>query len=371
MTSFIKPLSPRQSVHLKLRSLLVGFIISLSGLVASAGDSGFGPAPDGSFTVAVIPDTQLYRGRGTKSDPNSNEEVRNDIFAAITDWIVDHRGEQNIVFVSHVGDIVDKNEPAQWAVARQCMNRIHGLIPYGISVGNHDMVRSGDSSLFQSFFPESRFETFDWYGGSFHPDRPQPAVSGNNANSFQRFEAGKLRFLILHLECNAPDDVLAWANAVIKEHSDRRVIVTTHMDLGPRDRPQTSEGFISDPKGRMRWKKCHSDRGNTPEQMWDKCFQRHKNLFLICSGDQSRTQTMHMTAQGVHRNAVHSCLSDYSSDGSVRLYRFLPADNRVEAITYNVSGGHLTRRTRLVGDEKAHQFSFDYDMNQRNVGSEK
>jgi hypothetical protein len=354
--------SPVNFLKCYMKNLVLQILLVCCTTAAAADDAEFAPAPAGSFTIAVIPDTQAYRGRNTKSDPTSDEDVRNPIFQTITDWIVKNREQQNIVFVSHVGDIVDKNVPEQWAVARQCMDRIHGVMPYGMTVGNHDMVSSGDSSLFQTYFPESRFKDFGWYGGTFHPDRSEPAVSGNNANSFQRIRTGNLDFLLLHLECNAPDDVLAWANEIIASHPMHRVIITTHMDLGPIARPTTTQGYIGDPKGRMEWKKCHSQRGNTSVQMWDKCFKRHKNLLLLCSGDQSRSQAMHLSAEGDHGNIVHSCLSDYSSDGSLRLYRFVPQENRVHVITYNTNRDHLTRSTKLVPDERDHQFSFEYSM---------
>lgn len=349
--------------HMKLIVLQILLACCTSAILAD--DAEFTTAPAGAFTIAVIPDTQAYRGRDTKSDPTSDEEVRNPIFQTITDWIVKNREQQNIVFVSHVGDIVDRNVPEQWTVARQCMDRIHGVIPYGITVGNHDMTSSGDSSLFQKYFPESRFKDFDWYGGSFHSERPEPTISGNNANSFQQFRAGNLDFLHLNLECNAPNDVLAWANEIIGSHPMHRVVVTTHMDLGPVQRPTSNQGYLSDSKGRMEWKKCHSKRGNTAVQMWDKCFKRHKNLFLICSGDQSRSQAMHLSAKGDHGNVVHSCLSDYSSDGSVRLYRFIPQENRVDVITYNTDLNHLTRTTKLIPGEHDHQFSFEYSFADR------
>ena len=345
-----------------MKNIVLQVLVACCTSVVLADDAEFTSAPAGSFTIAVIPDTQAYRGRDTKSDPTSDEDVRNPIFQTITDWIAKNREQQNIVFVSHVGDIVDKNVPEQWAVARQCMDRIHGVIPYGMTVGNHDMVSSGDSSLFQMYFPESRFKDFDWYGGSFHPLRSEPKVSGNNANSFQRIHAAQLDLLHLNLECNAPDDVLAWANEIIASHAMHRVIITTHMNLGPIQRPTTSQGYISDSKGRMEWKKCHSKRGNTAVQMWDKCFKRHKNLFLICSGDQSRSQAMHLSAQGDQGNVVHSCLSDYGSDGSLRLYRFVPLENRVNVITYNTGRDQLTQTTKQVPEERDHQFSFAYSM---------
>lgn len=348
-----------------MKNLVLQILLFCCTTAVLADDTGLTAAPAGSFTIAVIPDTQAYRGRDTKFDPTSDEDVSNPIFQTITDWIVKNRHQQNIVFVSHVGDIVDKNVPEQWAVARQCMDPIHGVIPYGITVGNHDMVTSGNSSLFQTHFPKSRFEGFAWYGGSFHPDRPKQTVSGNNANSFQKIRAQNSDLLFLHLECNAPDDVLVWANRIIASHPTHRVIVTTHMDLGPIDHPTTNQGYLTDPKGRMDWKKCHASRGNTAVQMWDKCFKRHQNLFLVCSGDQSRSQAMHLSAPGDHGNAVHSCLSDYSSDGSLRLYRFIPQENRVDVITFNTDRDHLTRTTKLIPEERDHQFSFEYSMQLR------
>ena len=49
--------------------------------------------------------------------------------------------------MSHVGDIVDKNTPAQWQLARSCMDVIHRKVPYGISVGNHGMTGEGLSGF--------------------------------------------------------------------------------------------------------------------------------------------------------------------------------------------------------------------------------
>ena len=175
-------------------------------------------APAATFSIAVIPDTQRYLP--LKQDKQS---WKNPSFEAYTSWIAANIRRQRIVFVSHVGDIVNLNERPQWRVARQCMDQLHGRVPYGISVGNHDMTPGGDSSLFQKFFPESRFVDFDWYGGSFPGTADSTkAISVNNANSFQLFSAEGLHFVFVHLECNAPDDVLNWASKVLKKHSNRR-----------------------------------------------------------------------------------------------------------------------------------------------------
>jgi len=167
-----------------------------------------GIAPDGSFTIVVIPDTQGYRGGGAKEQPQVSEETTNPVFEAHTRWIVDNIESQRIVFVSHSGDIVDRNIDSQWRVARKCMDRLHGRVPYGISPGNHDMTPEGDSSLFQRYFPASRFREFDWYGGFFPGNAGNTGISGNNANSCQLISIEGIGFIILHLECNSPDEAL-------------------------------------------------------------------------------------------------------------------------------------------------------------------
>ncbi|MFT5368445.1 MAG: hypothetical protein ACI8V2_003411 [Candidatus Latescibacterota bacterium] len=313
------------------------------------------PAPEDAFSIVVIPDTQKYLGKGTKAQPESTDEVTNSVFAAYTQWVADHLETQRVVFVSHVGDIVDRDTPVQWAVARRQMDRLHGKIPYGISVGNHDLKSNGDSSLFQRYFPASRFLDFEWYGGSYQNPDPNSPVSGNNANSYQLFSAGEMDFVFLHLECNAPDDVLAWADGVLERYANRKALITTHMYLGPLNKPKEGQGYFDDPKGRMQWTKRHGKRGNSSQQMWDKCFQKHANLLAIFCGDQSRTQSMYTATQGVNGNLVHELLSDYGSEG-LRVYRFFPKACRIEVMTYNPISGALCSGTRIVPELARHQF---------------
>lgn len=317
--------------------------------------------PENSFTFVLIPDTQAYRGAGSKAQPNSTEVVTNQVFEAHTDWIAANLQRHRIAFVSHVGDIVDKNEPQQWEVARNCMDKLHGKVPYGISVGNHDMTSRGDSTLFQRYFPENRFQDFSWYGGSHAGSPTGPWVSGNNANSYQLFSAGGMDLLFLHLECNAPDDVLEWANEILSRYADRPAFITSHMGWGPRVKPKQAEEFFSGEKGRMTWHKIHGKRGNSPQQMWDKCYRKHANLVAVFSGDQSRTQAYQAQSLGDHGNIVHELLQDYGS-GWLRLYRFTPDGTRVtvEAITFDPKTEELCQETKRVPDRDRHQFQFTF-----------
>lgn len=328
-----------------------------SSLSADEPVAGLDAAPAGTFSIVVIPDTHI----------GLNEDFTR-FFDAHTRWIVDNLVSQNIVFVSHVGDIVDKRPGyegstniAPWLTARQFMDRLHGLVPYALAVGNHDMMWTGDSSRFQEFFPAERFAEFDWYGGFYpgDPERP-PYESGNNANSYQLFSAGGYDFIFLHLENNAPDNVLEWADNILSNHADRLALVTTHMDLGPvlKDEP---------PKGRMCWSKNHGSRGNNPQNIWEKLYRRHPHLRIIFSGDQSETQTMRQEDTGDHGNKVNAFKSDYR--GILRLYRFIPTEQKLQVFTLNSTSGRLVSTTTKVPDREQHQFTVPFDFSLFALGS--
>jgi len=345
----------------RFTSLIVALIATTSTLGAIA-ESPLSPAPAGSFSIVVIPDTQGYRGTGTKAQPDSSASLTNPVFDAHTRWIAENIETQRIAFVSHVGDIVDKNNDAQWALAKANMDRLQGKAPYGIVVGNHDMTGAGDSSLFQQYFPAERFQAFPWYGGFFAGDPERPGHSGNNANSYQLFEAEGLKFLFLHLECNAPDNVVAWADQILTEHGDRIALISTHMDLGPLEKPKENKDYIEALKGRMRWLKCHGERGNTPEQLWEKLYRKHANLLMVFSGDQSRTTAHRIDATGDAGNTVYGLLSDYTSSGPLRIYRFLPAAGEIQVITYDTAKDELVEDTNYVPGREHHQFTIAHDF---------
>ncbi len=313
--------------------------------------------PEGAFTLVVIPDTQHYLGKDCKHSPGSNDPVTNTHLQAQVDWIIANRDAQRIAFVTHVGDIVDKNHADQWAVAKQHLDKLRGVVPFALTVGNHDMTSKGNAHLFQQHFPAASFANEPWYLESYRHERDDQHVSANNVNSAQLFSAGGVDFIHLSLECNAPDDVLAWADELLKRHPQRRALVTTHMDLGIVKKPKTSAGYIHDPKGRMQWTKIHGNRGNNAEQIWDKFYRKQPNLLFVLSGDQSRVTALRRADQADDGHTIHALLSDYMSQPVLRLMRFFPAKNKVEVLTCEVASGFLVKATRYVPDQDQHQFT--------------
>lgn len=341
-------------------------IATILGLLAAGGAAAAAqapdPAPEGSFTVVMLPDTQDYSSGGSPSGQYSGPEV----FHAITQWIVDNREAQRITFVTHVGDIVNTaTNREEWEIARAALDRLHGVVPYGLCIGNHDMsASSGEKPLFEEFFGADRFKGFDWYGGS----------ADNNANSYHLVSVEGVDLLFMNLECNAPDEVLAWADEVLSTHPNRRAIITTHMWLGPvTEWGDFSYNAIG--KGRMQWSKCHraDGRGNSPQAMWDEVVRFHPNVMMVLCGDQRSTQAMRMQTMGEEDNIVHEMLSDIR-DGYIRLLRFYPAQNRVDVMTFSPTLGMFCDGTEatmsaprqpigIVTDITQHQFTLSVNLN--------
>ena len=87
------------------------------------------PLPEGAFTYVVIPDTQLYRGEGVHVKEGAEPQTgptANPAFESRVRWIAANRVRENIVFVSHVGDIVDYKNDEQWSFASNLMARLDG-----------------------------------------------------------------------------------------------------------------------------------------------------------------------------------------------------------------------------------------------------
>ena len=81
----------------------------------------------------------------------------------------------------------------EWAVAEQAMGILDDVVPYCVTVGNHDLGPGGttqnrNADLFNVHFGPGRFEKKPWYGGHFE--------SGNE-NAFYFIDAGGQKFLIV------------------------------------------------------------------------------------------------------------------------------------------------------------------------------
>lgn len=290
------------------------------------------------FSLVVLPDTQKY----TRFNPQ--------IFTAQTKWIAENAEKENIAFVTHVGDLVDKNTRAEWERARDAMSVLDDVVPYQVVPGNHDMGSENfetsadkrDTSLYNEYFPDSKFRTKLHFGAT--------RVIGTMDNSYQYFRGGGLDWLVLALEFGPRQEVIDWANRVLTDHPNHRVIIVTHSYLRPTD--DLDEGNIAS--------YGVGDDGDGPHDglgIWTELASQHKNVVMVLSGHEKGDGAGRRVGEGIHGNKVYEMMSNYQhfengGNGFLRLIRVDASAGKIEVKTFSPSLGTFKK-------DDDNEFSFD------------
>jgi hypothetical protein len=269
------------------------------------------------FTIIALPDTQYYT--------HEIFGATRDIFTAQTQWIVDHKDELNIAFVLHEGDITDDNNAPEWTNARTSMSLLNGVVPYALAVGNHDGLYTSrsDTALFNQYFPLSQFQNLPTFGGVFESNRMD--------NCYHLFSAGGVDWLLLSLEFGPRNEVLAWANQVVTDHPDCRVIMLTHAHVYCDNTligSSANQGAIPTSYGRM----------NNGTDVWEKFLRQHANTAFVFNGHTGGTGRLVETND--YGNRVFQMLADYQFDtlggeGYLRIVQFYPDQDKMWVRTYS------------------------------------
>lgn len=235
------------------------------------------------FTIAVLPDTQYY----TRSSTYVSQPASINIFKGMTQFIANNKTAMNIVFVTHMGDVVNdrSNYTSQWTYAVDAMNTLKNAnIPMGMSPGNHDhdtwtdygdyTVASG-LTYWNSYFGASSsfFSGKSWYGGAY-----TNSYDTSGGTSWQTFTAGGINFLHISLELYPRDEVLAWASNVIAAHPGYSVIVTTHAYM--HDSTNSTAKFQS-----SSWRTGYSP--NNGQEIWDEFIKVNPQIIMVLCGHEA------------------------------------------------------------------------------------
>jgi len=278
-----------------------------------------------SFTIIVLPDTQHFSYKYPE------------LFTNQTQWIVDNKDELNIVFVTHVGDIVahySRDPPTEWDRANTSMSILDGKVPYGMCPGNHDGAHEtpyGITNNFAAYFPFTRYESESWYGGHVHQvDGYYESDNRNNAN-YQLFSAGGDDYIIIHLQyCPWPEH-RAWANNILQTYSDRKAIITTHGYIEGKYRTDAAGDLL------MHHAAGEPINDGNGEDIWNDIVVPNENVFMVLCG---HTADEYLRIDHVGDRTVYGILQDYADriwgdQNFLRIMTFVPDEDKIYVKTYS------------------------------------
>ncbi|MBW2732726.1 MAG: metallophosphoesterase [Deltaproteobacteria bacterium] len=334
--------------------LRVGGLAALSLAIPGLGCGGDESAPGidpidpiDPFSVVALPDTQFYA-----------DELPQ-IYTSQTQWIVNNQTQENIVFVTHLGDVVD-NGPSlrQWENARASMKLLEDAgVPYGVSLGNHDVQYSDKEyqyplmvdhscSPYQDFdckaehflenFGPARYEHESWFGGS----------SPSGMSSYQEiFITPELTLLFLHIALDFPAAELRWAQQVVNQHPEAAIHVSTHRYLYDyrvvKGLPFPLSSLLGGRSHELVYMidaKLYYEDSITAAKFFATFVAPNTNIFMVqCGHVDGEYRQVSENAAGL---PVHELMADFQTfghqgEGWMRLLRFDPDNKQVRVRTYS------------------------------------
>ncbi|MFF6876070.1 LamG-like jellyroll fold domain-containing protein [Streptomyces sp. NPDC012474] len=264
-------------------------VSALPAVTAEAAASTWRPDPGSRrFTLAVMPDTQyLFDGPSIDKAP----------VEASLRYLLEHGREENIVFLSHLGDLTQNGVKEEFAAIGEAFRLLDRRgVGYSVLAGNHDVKSSttdqrGATPYLDAFGPQ-RFAGQPTFGGA----------SADGYNSFHLFTAGGREWLVLALDWRLSPQGYTWAKDVLAKHPKTPVILTTH------------ELVVEDD--------TLSDYG---QQLWDRLIEDHDQIFLALGGHYwpaGRVTRKNAAGHDVHLHLTNYQNRYFGGAAMIRLYRF-------------------------------------------------
>ncbi|WP_225829118.1 LamG-like jellyroll fold domain-containing protein [Streptomyces naphthomycinicus] len=247
------------------------------------------PDPDGRrFTLAVMPDTQyLFDGPSINPAP----------VTASLRYLLEHGRDENIVFLSHLGDLTQNGAKEECAAVGEAFAVLDRRgVGYSVLAGNHDVRSSTDDQRgptpYLDAFGPRRFAGRPTFGGA----------SPDGYNTCHLFRAAGREWMVLALDWRLSERGHAWARDVLARHPRTPVVLTTHELVAGDD--------------------TLSEYG---ERLWERLIADHDQIFLTLNGHY--WPAGRATRKNAAGNDVHLHLTNYQNRyfggaAMIRLYRF-------------------------------------------------
>ncbi|MEV6944827.1 LamG-like jellyroll fold domain-containing protein [Streptomyces sp. NPDC051172] len=293
------------------------------------------------FTLAVMPDTQyLFDGPSIDKAP----------VEASLRYLLEHGKDENIVFLSHLGDLTQNGAKDEFAAISEAFGLLdRSGVGYSVLAGNHDVRSSTDdqrgSTPYLDTFGPQRFKGKKTFGGA----------SDDGYNTYHLFRAAGHEWLVLALDWRLSAKGYAWAKDVLAKHPKAPVILTTH-ELVVEDDQLSAYG----------------------QQLWDQLVEEHDQIFLTLNGHY--WPAGRATRKNAAGNDVHLHLTNYQNRyfggaAMIRLYRFDLDRNVIDVETVSPwilgrarKGLNELERQEIELSGDADRFSVEIDFQKRFSG---
>lgn len=304
------------------------------------------PAPNGAWTAVVIPDTQTYTT--LRKGREGNAQILDQMF----EWMATNQEARNIQVAVHVGDMTSKNEAKEWEKIRGSYRKIDGVIPYAVCVGNHDEKPIQRTAHLDSYFKiNDNPLNKKFFAASFEKD--------NLENAYYVMERNGQGFLFMALEFLPRNEVVAWANEIIRNHPDHRVFLTIHEYISEKSRLSNVDGLAipeePDKAAYLRSFPTESHNINCGVDIKKKLIDPNPNVeFLVCGHygcqiineggavvfDKQEIATAHRSDPRDNGVTFHAMLFNAQwmrtgGDGWILLLEFQPDNRTVHVRTYS------------------------------------
>jgi Calcineurin-like phosphoesterase len=267
------------------------------------------PFEAGTTTLVVLPDTQYYASCASR---HFGDQVR---------WAAEQKTRRNVPLVLTLGDLTDRNTPAEWAYIQSNLAPVQNQLPFVLVTGNHDHSVGGTAtdrvSLLQQYFPDAPGAAASVLAERLH--------AGDIENAYYRVPLAKTTLGVLALEWSPQAATVEWANRVLDRYAHDRVVVVTHAylyfdstryDWEHKGKLQewdplsygTGKGV---PEKQPRAATLSPDDGYDGEMLWQDLVRRHAGIFLVLSGHVLANGTGVLSSRGDHGNLVHQVVVNY------------------------------------------------------------
>ena len=269
------------------------------------------PPEDFEYSIALIGDIQNL----TDDYPEK--------LAVLFEWLRDNTDDLKIKFAVGLGDLTNHNTSAEYLGVIDAYSKIQGVLPFSIIRGNHDQT-SKSSANYDAYITQERYGSE--ITGSF---------DDTMLNTYRIIEINRVKYMFMNLDFLLKNEVLAWADQIIGQNPDCRVIVSTHIYMKHTTGahyPLEGDNTIQTKYG------CE----NNADGLWDKVLKKHENVVMMVCGHNPTDNIFCRQRKGDNGNTVTEMLVDpqqtdldYGGTGLVAMMYFTNGGKNVELQYYS------------------------------------